>query len=177
VRVSLSFAEDGMRYPFAFIASAAVAWLGLVGAPCPARAAGVVDVRFDQPGSFTDIGRSSADRESTLKSLRGYLQSLAARLPDGHTLRIEITDVDLAGHLVPTATRDIRIVRRPGADWPRIALRYKLLAEDHLVASGTGDLGDMDYASRAARMQFRRGELPYEDALLLKWFDETIVAP
>ena len=51
----------------------------------PAAAAGKVEVSFIEPDKFADAGRSSLDRERTLKTLGDYLQALGSELPDGQT--------------------------------------------------------------------------------------------
>ena len=43
---------------------------------------------------FADIGRNPADRERAMKALRQHMESLAPRLPDGQTLKLEVLDVE-----------------------------------------------------------------------------------
>jgi Protein of unknown function (DUF3016) len=163
------------QQPFA-LALAAAAGLAFAAALAPATAAGVVEVSYVEPAQFSDVGHTSFDRDSALKSITEFLQSLGPRLSDGAALRLQVTDIDLAGDLVPLSERDVRVLRG-GADWPRIALHYTLLEKDKVVASGDADLSDMDYFAGLPSNARRRGDLPYEKAMLLRWFDTTIAAP
>ena len=87
-----------------------VALLGA--ATLPARAAGAVEVRFVDLQRYADIGWRTLDRERNLELLRAHFQGLAARLPDGQRLAIEVLDVDLAGEEVPGDRLDpVRVLR------------------------------------------------------------------
>jgi len=137
----------------------------------PARATGTVDVNYVEPQKFADIGHGSYDRERTLKSLTSYLQDLSRRLPDGQTLRLDITDVDLAGEIYPLSRGDVRVMRGM-ADWPVITLRYTLLEGGRTLKQGQARIADMNYLGTLNTDG--RGELSHERHMLRKWFDETI---
>src|SRR5687767_14299106 len=86
----------------------------------PAHAAGQVEVSYVKPEEFRDAGRGAIDRERTMATLTQYLQQLSKRLPDGQTLRLEVTDIDLAGEIHPSLRlNDLRVLRG-GADWPHL---------------------------------------------------------
>ncbi len=149
-------------------AAIVLATLALAGA---AHAAGSVQVSWTNSDSYADIGRNVVDRERTMEILGAHLKSLGRRLPDGQTLQLEVLDVDLAGALEWAAGRDLRVVRG-FVDWPRMTLRYTLLAEGRTLASGTAQLDDMAYLSRQ-----RSSELGYEKRMLDDWFRATFPAP
>lgn len=140
--------------------SAAIAAL-----PGGAQAAGRVEVHWLQPEQFSDIGRSAADRERHLADLAESLQQLGAALPDGQTLTLEVSDVDLAGELLPGRLHDIRVLR-DRADWPRLQLHYTLRAGTSVLKSGQADLADMNYFF-GPRPQ---GSLAYEKRMIDRWF-------
>lgn len=151
----------------------------LLGAALPATAAGRVEVSFVEPDSYTDIGLAGYERERTLKTLEAYLRSLGRALPDGQTLQIEVTDVDLAGNLEPFGLhpyRDTRILRGR-ADWPRLNLNYTLKVDGQAPNTGSVRLTDISYlyalrgSSRAAE------EMTYEKTMIKRWFEATFVAP
>jgi hypothetical protein len=142
--------------------------------PGPAHAAGVVEVQFTSPERYADAGRTERDRDSTLQTLRAHFGQLAAHLPDGQVLQIEVQDIDLAGELLPNSRgRDLRVLNG-GADWPRMTLRYTLVAEGKAVKSGTQRLADMDYQSGIKPIDPR--ELAYERRMIDTWFEREFAA-
>lgn len=143
----------------------------------PAQA-GEVEVKFIEPDKFSDAGRSSVDRERTLKSLGDYLQALGRELPAGQTLRLEVTDLDLAGNIEPFGWRrmdDVRVLRG-GADWPHLNLRYTLQAEGRTLKAGDAHLSDLSYMYALRGRDLGQGDLAYEKRMVRRWFDETFAA-
>lgn len=161
--------------------AAAVAGAAVVGALVlaafapPAHAAGRVEVRYVEPERFSDIGRSTFDRDRTLAALSAQFDRLGARLPDGQTLRIEVLDVDLAGEQSPLAWHDTRVMRG-GADAPRATLRWTLLDGAATLRGGEDRLVDLGYLFAPPRTGARASELPYESRMLERWFDERVAA-
>jgi hypothetical protein len=156
--VSRSFAVAGA----ALLAAA-------LGTPLVAHAAGQVQVKWIEPEKFADVGRGSFDRERTLQTLADHLQALGKRLPDGQTLNIEVTDVELAGELEPFTRfhHEVRVLRGR-ADWPRISLRYTLSQGERTLARGEADLSDPNYLYRSPRLG-QGNTLAYEKRLLDDW--------
>jgi hypothetical protein len=149
--------------------------VALASAALPAHAAGSVEVSYVKPDQFSDAGRTPMAREATMKSLTAFLQTLGRKLPDGQTLRVQFTDINLAGELQPWRTDEVRVLRGR-ADWPRISLHYTLLASDKVIASGDADLSDMNYLASPPLDKPRLGDLPFEKRMLQKWFDTTVIA-
>lgn len=137
----------------------------------PAHAAGTVEVRWIEPARYADAGRNAIDRERTLQSLAEHLKSRAAWLPDGQTLTLEFTDVDLAGEIEPWGWQDLRVLRGR-ADWPRLTLRYTLGAGGRTVKTGEAALSDMGYALRR-----HDDALGPEKRLLDQWLRSEFAAP
>jgi Protein of unknown function (DUF3016) len=153
----------------------AAATLGLAGLSA-AQAAGQLDVSFVKPEEFRDLGRVTADRDRAIKTLTEYLQQLGRQLPDGQTLRLEVTDIDMAGEIHPSASlTDIRIARG-GADWPYLALRYALTEGGRTLKSGESRLSDMAYLFSRRGYPATDNQMYYEKRLLRDWFDQTILA-
>jgi Protein of unknown function (DUF3016) len=137
--------------------------------------AGTVEVQFEQPDRYTDAG-SQREAVAVQATLRGILQTLGTeRLPASQTLRLAITDVDLAGEIAPPSRRmqDVRVMGRT-PDWPRISLRYTLREGDRVLAEGSEVVTDMAYLTRSTRMA-GHGSLPYEQRMLSDWFDARFV--
>lgn len=136
--------------------------------------AGTVEVSYNASASFADAGRTQTERESNLVALAAYLQGLGARLPGaGQQLRVQLLDIDLAGHVRPVGRtgQELRIVRG-GADWPRIKLRYTLIEDGRETRSGEEQLADLGYQARQPGYGGDSGDtLRYEKRLLADWFE------
>lgn len=141
------------------------------------QAAGVVKVSFIKPQDFSDAGRGLLDTERTTAALAQHLQNLGKRLPDGQTLEIEVTDIDLAGELHPMSSRasEIRVLRGR-ADWPRIELRYTLKRGDLMLKQGQARVDDMSYMHTFLGIE-AHSELAYERRMLTRWVESLIAAP
>jgi hypothetical protein len=137
-------------------------------------ASAAVTVSYVAPDNFSDIPFSTWEREDTLKELTSHFTKLGEGLPPGQDLRIEVTDIDLAGHATPGARtgRDLRILRGR-ADWPRMTLRYVLEQNGQVLKSGEAQLSDMSYLDHVNRY-FDTEPLRYEKQMIDDWFEKTI---
>lgn len=137
--------------------------------------AGTVDVSFIEPDKFVDAGRGLWDVEQTTKTLAEYFKRYAKQLPEGQALKVEVTDVDLAGELRPTrGAQEIRVLRGR-ADWPRISLRYSLTEGGRVLRGGESKVDDMSYMMHPLRGGQTHDALAYERRMLDAWFRQTIV--
>ena len=151
--------------------------LTLAGAAA-AHAAGTVSVSFIQPERFIDAQDRNRDHTSALKQIEDHLKYLGNRyLPDGQQLKIEVTDVDLAGNLRPSRsmTDQFRLVRGQ-ADWPRIDLRYTLEVNGQETRRGQESLREMDYTHQVPRYS-SYDPMRYEKQLLEHWFKARFASP
>ncbi len=137
-----------------------------------AHAAATVEVRYVEPDNFTDIGRSPWDRERALKALAGHLQKLGQTLPDGQTLRLDVTDIDLAGDIRPWGWPEVRVLRGQ-ADWPQITLSYTLQEGERTLKSGDMRLYDLSYMQTLTGRDRPGEELAVEKRMVRRWFTET----
>ncbi|NVE01579.1 DUF3016 domain-containing protein [Massilia sp. BJB1822] len=137
-----------------------------------AASAAEVTVNFIKPDSYNDLPRMARDRELILKDLREHFVKLGQNLPAGQSLKIDVSDIDLAGRLEPgRRIDDIRILNG-GADWPHMALHYSLEADGTVVRSGDSQLSNMNYIQRLNR--YSEGDsLRYEKQMLDDWFQAT----
>lgn len=144
-------------------------------AAAPARAAGLVEVSFKPVPELQDAGRDRWDGERNVKALAEHFQALARRLPDGQTLKVEVTDLDLAGEVRPTRRGGEVRVLTGRADWPSLTLRWTLSAGSRTLAQGDERITDMAYPLHPPR---GRGDQPlaYERRLIDQWFDERVLA-
>lgn len=133
-------------------------------------------VTYAQPDKFTDVPFQSVERERVLKALTEHFDKLAAQLPPGQDLKVEILDVDLAGELRHNfrGGQDLRVLNG-GADWPHMHLRYTIEQGGKVIKSGDARLADMRYQHNHHR--YGDGDfLRYEKTMLDNWFKETIAA-
>ncbi|MNR37524.1 hypothetical protein D3C85_1555500 [compost metagenome] len=105
-----------------------------------------------------------------MKELRSYLQTLGKRyLPAGQTLRIDIRDIDLAGHYEPWRSNaySVRILR--DVTWPSIDLHYTLSQPGQVLSQADAHLSDKFYLQRPGR-RADTDRLYAEKAMLQEWF-------
>ena len=131
------------------------------------------EVHFSKPDQFTDVPFDPQEREDVLKELTRHFEKLGMALPPGRTLKIDVTDVDLAGRENPSlrAGQDIRVLNGR-VDWPRMRLHYVLEQDGKVISSGDADLSDMSYMSRINRYAGDT-RLRYEKLMIDDWFAKT----
>jgi hypothetical protein len=146
----------------------ALAMSAILMASAPAWAG--VTVSYTKPEEFSDLPFVPQDREQVLRQLSEYLVKLGQKLPEGQQLTIEVTDIDLAGRLIPSRRtgNDLRVMNG-GADWPRITLRYTLETDGKVLSSGEANLSDMNYLNKASRISSSE-PLRYEKQMIDDWF-------
>lgn len=158
------------------VATAATAALALATLLAGPASAATVEVRYLEADNFTDIGRSNWDRERALKALTTHLQKLGQTLPDNQTLRLDVTDIDLAGDIRPWGWHETRVLRGQ-ADWPLISLRYTLLEGERTLKSGEVRLSDLAYMSSLSGRDRAGEELAVEKRMVRRWFTDTFATP
>ena len=131
------------------------------------------EVHFSKPDQFTDVPFDPHEREDVLNELTRHFEKLGASLPPGQTLKIDVTDVDLAGRDNPSmrAGRDIRVMKGR-ADWPRMRLHYVLEQDGKVISSGDAALSDMSYMTRINHY-FSNEKLRYEKLMIDDWYANT----
>lgn len=151
-----------------------VALAGLLALGTSAASAGVT-VNYVESDKFADLPFPSWERQEVLESLAEYFAELGKALPAGQELKVEVTDIDLAGREYPNWRngQELRVLKG-SADWPVMELRYTLSANGQVLASGNARLSDMNYLHRSTRMS--HGEhLRYEKRMIEEWFNKTIL--
>lgn len=132
-------------------------------------------VEWSEPNEYTDIKEGNTQTRSGFQkhvftSFEKFLTHRAAKLPEGQTLKLTVTDLDLAGE-----TRfnfdEIRIIKDHYI--PRIKFSYQLLDKSgNELAAGEENLKNMgmstNYLTRPSEDQFK-----YEFAMLNNWFRKT----
>jgi hypothetical protein len=140
--------------------------------------AGPVDVSFANATRMSDAGATPSDEQANLKAIAQHLRSLGQRyVGAGQTLKIEVTDVDLAGEnkLLRRRIGEMRVARG-GADIPKISLRYKLQAGGQVLKEGEETITDLDYLRRPNHYG-PADPLAHEKQMLDNWFKTRFAAP
>jgi hypothetical protein len=133
-----------------------------------------VNVTYQAPEQFADIGHYPWQRQEILLELSEHFKKLASRLPAGQTLNVEVLDIDLAGRQRPVrwSLYDIRVIDG-GADWPHIKLRYSITENGQVIKSGEEMVQNMMYTNRLNRY-FTGDTLRYEKQMLDDWFKDKL---
>lgn len=140
-----------------------------------------VQITWKDPKSFTDVRPSNESRkrfrEKTFELLEEHLEKLSSKLPEGQSLTMTVTDLDLAGRVWPgtfigmDSAGDVRLIKR--VDIPRMSFSYKLLdANGDVVKEGEESIKDMGFQERIHRY-FKSDRLRYEKTMIADWFNDT----
>lgn len=137
-------------------------------------ASAAVTVTYIKPENFHDLPFATWERDEMLQQITDHFAKLGQSLPQGQDLRIEVTDFDPAGRMIPNARmgRDLRVMTG-SADWPRMDLRYTLEQDGRVIKSGEARLADMNY-QQTFNQYFDSDPLRYEKNMIDDWFEKTI---
>lgn len=142
-----------------------------------------IQVEWVNPKKFTDLSdrmtSSEKFRTHAIKSFEKHFTKLAQNLPEGQSLKLKITDVDLAGRIEPgsfsglvNTTDNIRIMRN--LDIPRIKFEYALMdASGAVIKEEEVKLKDMNYLN-AMRPANHNRPFVYEKRMLTRWFNQNL---
>lgn len=135
-----------------------------------------VEITWQDPKSYTDVRPSNESRkkfrERVFNSLDKYFNQLAEALPEGQTLEITVTDLDLAGQVWPTMRAgafDIRIIDRVYI--PRMEFSYQLKNRDTVIKSADVNIKEMAFMNRVSRLR-SSDPFRYEKDMIKRWFDD-----
>lgn len=133
-----------------------------------------IAVEFVAPERFTDVKASArpsaAESAGILADVERFIREAGERhVPEGRSLSIRVTDIDLAGEFEAwrgPRFEHTRFMRE--AYPPRIALEFQLRdADGRVVFEGARTLRDPIYLTRSMRVTNDR--LRYEKSLLEDW--------
>ncbi len=140
-----------------------------------ALAEAAAEVNFIKSESFADMPFSHSGRDDVLKELLQHFEKLAAKLPSGQTLKVDVNDIDLAGRIEPNQiglSLDTRILRG-SADWPSMKFSYSVASQGKVLKSGVANVSDMNYLRRFNRYSANE-PLRYEKKMLDDWYSNEV---
>ncbi|MBT1450357.1 DUF3016 domain-containing protein [Glaciecola sp. XM2] len=140
-------------------------------------------IEFIEPKKYTDIRPSNQSRSRFTKQVtrdfEAYFSELAEQLPDGQSLNIKVTDIDLAGDTlsarfpITSLLSEVRVIE--DIFFPSMDFEYELKnANGDVVQSDIVELKDMNFMNRSGRIQ-GRDAFPYEKHMIDRWFSETFL--
>lgn len=138
-------------------------------------------IHFIAPEDYTDIRPSNQSRvrfqERVIESFAAHFADLAQKLPEGHTLEVEVHDIDLAGDTrsarfqIGSLLEEIRVIE--DIFFPSMAFSYSVKdSTGKEIQTDKVDIKDMTFLNRANRFP-RRDMFPYEKFMLNDWFNRT----
>lgn len=139
-----------------------------------------LELEWQEPERFIDVESANEPRERyrerVLERLEGYFAEEAEKLPEGQTLHIKVTNVDLAGVVeqVPMqgGLQQIRILRSGHS--ARIDLEYRLEDESgNVVQEGEERLRSRSAADNQRLASNTQSELRLERDMIQRWFRAT----
>lgn len=136
--------------------------------------AATVEVEWTEPDEYRDIYPGNENtkkfRERFFSEINDHLIKLAGAIPQRFTLKINVTDVDLAGDVHAGGINQVRIIKDIYS--PRMELSFELLDENkNVVHSGNEKLKDMAFMM-SSNLKYRHRSFSYEKQMLDDWFDE-----
>jgi len=129
-----------------------------------------VQVNFLNPDKFIDIKDNNGFRdESVLKDIEKHFVEQAQKYLPGKDVRIDVTDVDLAGNVEPLwrSATWVRVMR--SVTLPSIWLNYEVREDGKVVREGKATLRDMNYQEGFSNY-FSNDSLRYEKRMIDRWF-------
>jgi hypothetical protein len=147
-------------------------WIALGLLALSAAAQADVKVNFVNPEKFSDIKDNNGFKQmDVLKDIEAHLVAAAGKRLPGRDVRIDVTDVDLAGEVEPFGRRMqwLRVMRT--VTLPSIAFNYEVSEGGKVVQQGEVRLRDMNYQD--GFNGYTGGDsLPYEKRMIDRWFKE-----
>ncbi|QSX33327.1 DUF3016 domain-containing protein [Shewanella avicenniae] len=142
--------------------------------------AGVVKIEWQAPEKYRDVRSATENRavyrQRVFEALTKSLDKNASKLlKSGEKLELVVTDLDLAGDVLPTfgaaTVNEIRVVKQIYP--PRISFSYRVLEGEQVIMVGSENLRDMGFMDHTSMND--SDSLRYEKAMLEAWLRKTVV--
>lgn len=147
-------------------------WIALAVLAITATARADVQVNFVSPEKFSDIKDNNGFRQTELlKDIEAHLVAQAGKHLPGRDVRINVTDVNLAGEVEPFGRymQWLRVMRT--VTLPSIEMSYEVRDGETVVQRGEARLRDMNYQDGFSSYS-SSDSLRYEKRMIDRWFKE-----
>lgn len=137
-------------------------------------------VTFKNPDEFRDIRSADQSKrkfqKSLLNKLSSYVEKLSKDLPDGYSVHIAFTDIDLAGRVDYQfdMSRELRVIRHQ--DTPKLEFEVQLLKNGQAVSKSNVELKDIAFMDKPVFIGIRNDTLRYEKRMLKEWFESDLIS-
>ncbi len=143
----------------------------------PLSLAATSEVKWTNPDDYRDVyageGNRAKFKAKVFADFEKHFAFLASKLPEGQTLLIDVSDVDLAGDVHLGSTRRIRVVKE--LFFPRLEFSYQLLdSNKNILKSGNVNLKDMNFMMGSS-LRYSNDLIGYEKRMLDDWFSNTFL--
>lgn len=137
-----------------------------------------LSLKWQNPEDYIDVKASLYESDEdfqsyTFEQFETFLNRLAKKLPDDQTLKLTVTDLDLAGEvrLRTGPLSDMRVIKTPYI--PRIKFNYELIGSDkRVIQSGEEYLKNMAMHDQVI-LPPSLDNYKYEFSMLNRWFKKT----
>jgi len=144
--------------------------LGLLALSAVARAD--VQVNFVKPETFVDIKDNQGfNDDKVLGDIKAHLVEQVQKYLPGRDVRINVTDVDLAGRVEPFGHSAVWVRVMRTVTLPSITLDYEVREGDKVVQQGKATMRDMNY-QQGFNNYFSDDSLRYEKRMIDRWFQD-----
>ncbi|MGJ8691015.1 MAG: DUF3016 domain-containing protein [Thalassotalea sp.] len=138
------------------------------------HAAGL-EITFADPENFADMRPGEENKtqfvENVFYNIEKELTKLAEQLPEDQLLKIDVSDIDLAGDISMHNANLFRLVKTMFP--PRLAFTYQLIDKNKMVLkSGEENIRDTSFMTNQG-LKYKRDAFGYEKQLLAQWFKDT----
>lgn len=142
-----------------------------------------VSIEWQNPEKYVDVRAANENRkrfrQKVLDSLEQHFNDMSEKLPADQHLNIQVTDIDLAGRVLPASFigagrsgHDLRVIQE--MDRPRINLTYELVDSMGVVIENK-EVKIKDSFFLNNNIRYAHEFLRYEKQMLDEWFVDTFV--
>lgn len=128
-----------------------------------------VTVEYGNPDRFTDAGDRSSDPVKIMKALAAYMKQVGEQVvPAGTDVRIEVLDLDRAGHTRMNLPAEMRIMSGR-ADPPCMDVRYTVTTGGQTNEPRKERVCDVNYLRPLGPRESENDPLVYEKRMISEW--------
>lgn len=143
------------------------------------------EVTWVEPANYRDIHQGADNRKrfhkKMYKNFDEHFDKLAQEMPKNYTLKVNVTDVDLAGNIYRAGMKwgsQLKMIRKIDSrslDAPRMELSFELLDENKtVILSGKNSLKRTVNKIKGS-VRDRTRNFSYEKKMIDDWFEGTFV--